>query len=321
MPHRLEDVFAGRGGEHDYVRRIESLIAGGLFHVAEALLRADLDALDSDLGRLCLAMGPGSVDLSGWEELQDAIASFEGDPITAVALGMANDADLVFNPKGLYDPYLTLGLYTDESFCFSEADSFAMLAECERENPAWAGAEEDIEVYLELEGFAELNTALLRHKTQYFFPEDLNGAAVSPPLSYIEFIVAGWWRALKFHQLVKLKLDGHGLPGDIPVIAGIANMRQEVATVHYPAISLKVETAEVAELRMKAKPKKLDAIVDLTGSSVRQRLVEEAQAEAEAEAAAEATPIEEAPRGFFPRTFGSSFFKINVNRARIMALG
>jgi hypothetical protein len=298
MPHRLEEVFATANGEYDYVERVQALIAGGHLQVADALLRADLDALQTPLGATCLAMGPASIDLTGWEELQDAIAAFEGDPITAVAIGMANDSDMAFNPKGLYDPYLTLGLYTDESYAFSNADAALILAECDRDNPAWAGAEEDIEVYLELEGFAELNTALIRHKCQYFFREDVNEDAVSTPLAYIEFVVAGWWRALKFHQLVKAKLDGHGLPGDVPVITGIANMRQEVASVHYSAISLQVETAEVAELRIKAKPKKLDAIVDLTGASVRQRLVEEAQNEAGA------APQEPPPPGFFRRMFG-----------------
>lgn len=300
MPHHLQKSFATAAGEQDCVRHIGSLIENGQLSEAETILTADIAALDTDIARLCMSTSLASIEISGWQEMVDALMQYEGEPITAIAIGMANDADLAFSPKGLYDPFLTLGFYSDESFAFSVATRETMLDECAREDPAWAGREEDIEAYLELEGLAELNTALLRHKTQYHFraPEDEPQSEV--PIAYIEYVLAGWFRALRFHQAVKAQLDQNGLPGDIPAITGIANMRPEIAAVHYPAKSLAVSAPALAELTIKARPKKLDAMIDLSGASIRQKLVEDA-ATTETLVAAEAQ-VES--KGFLARLFG-----------------
>src|SRR5690606_28788585 len=117
----------------------------------------------------------------------DAIRMHEGEPVSGVTLAIANELDLAFEKGRLHDPYVMLGLYTDEAFAFSAAAPAALLAECEAEQgPAWAGHDEDIELYLAIEGLAPLNTALLFHKQRHFFRDE---AAPQAPLRYVEYVV------------------------------------------------------------------------------------------------------------------------------------
>lgn len=288
MGHRLQAAFATAEGEADYVDKLTTLIEEGQLHAAETLLLADLQALDTDLAQMCLATPRDQVRLSGWTELVEAIAVHEGEPITGVAIGMGNDADLAFERTELHAPFVMLGLYADGAFCFSGASREGLLSQCKSDEPAWADSEEDIEVYLELEGLAPINTALIRHKHQFFLRDDDPAEA---PALYVECVLAGWFRALRFHQAIAAELAMHGLPGDIPVVSGIAGMRPAIATVHYPEKTVAVAAGEVAELVIKPKAKRTDAVIDLTGTSIRRRIEEAREPEA-------------AKPGFFARIFG-----------------
>jgi hypothetical protein len=288
MTHRLQDAFASAEGEAQYVDGLRDRIEAGQLDAAETLLHADLAALDTPLARTCLALPREAVILQGWPELVEAIAAYEGDAIACVAVGMGNDTDLSFEKDQLHAPFVTVGLYSDQCFPFSSASRQAMLLECGKQQPAWAGAEEDIEIYLEIDGLAELNTRLILHKQRFFLRDDTSGAA---PALYVDYVLSSWLRALRFHQAVRAAIDAEGLPGNIPVISGIFGMTPDPATVHVPEKTVKATIAEVAPLVFKPKAKRSDAIIDLSGSDLRRRI-----GEAPAEPAAPS-------RGFLSRLF------------------
>ena len=180
MSHRLQAEFATAEGEEHYVDHLKKLVSGGFLDTANGILVSDLMALDSDLARICSATDSEQVVLTGWPELIDAIAQFEGDPITGVTIGMANDPDLAFEKGQLHASYLLLGLYTDEVYGWSSASRDDILGQCGSDRPQWAGSEEDIEVYLELEGLEAINTRLIHHKHRFFLRDGNPAEAFSP---------------------------------------------------------------------------------------------------------------------------------------------
>ena len=166
---------SARGDDLDKLR---DLFEAGDLDKAHDLLAQALAGLDTDLARECLAITPEHVSLSGWSELVEAIALHEGEPITGVTLAIANDADSTFEKGQMHRPYMMLGLYSDEGYAFSAADVPGLIAETRREDgPAWAGHDEDIEVYLDCEGLDLINTRLLFHKQRHFFPDDAPDSA------------------------------------------------------------------------------------------------------------------------------------------------
>lgn len=250
--HELERLFACAEGEARWEADMRAHFEGGNLDAAHDILAEALASLDTDLALECLSTGPESVTISGWQELIDAISLHEGDEITGVTLAIANDADRAFEKGQLHRPYMMLGLYSDEGYAFSSADVAALIGEAQSvEGPGWAGHDEDIEVYLECEGLDLVNTRLLFHKQRHFFRDDAPAAA---PARYVEFVLASWWRALLFQQAVASESAIHGLPGGIPVIAGLVDMRPEVICVHgigarNPDADCENETAsEMAEI-------------------------------------------------------------------------
>ena len=290
MAHRLQTLFATADGEANYVGALRALIEDGQLHAAETVLMADIAALDTTLAQICADTPRETVILNGWPELVEAIASYEGDPVTGVTIGMGNEPDLAFEKDRLHAPFVTLGLYCDGDFAFSSASRAELLAECQAETPRWAGAEEDVEVYLEIDGLADINTRLIHHKHRFFLRD---GAPDQAPALFVEAVLCGWFRALRFHQAVRAAIDSEGLPGSIPVMSGMFGMTPEVTTVHIPEKTVKTSIAEVAPLVMKPKARREDAIVDLSGADLRRRVV------------AAAGVAEDKP-GFFARLFRRS---------------
>ena len=277
MTHPLQHAWANAAAEQDYARTITAMIHGGQLDGAAAKLLGDLAAIDTPLSALCQALTLDTLSISGWDDVSTAIAQFEGDPVTAVHLIMSNPTDLVFEAKtDAYDPILEVAFYTDANLEFSALSPEQLLAESLAPSPDWYGQSEDIEVYAEITGLADLNTTLLRHKTQYFLRSQEDGAeAEAAPLGYVEFTLASLFRAVRFHQAVKTELDLHGLAGNVPVIAGMDNMRASIGSVYYPEQLREVAVAEVAALSITIKPR-LDAIVlagEPSGSSLRRRIV------------------------------------------------
>jgi hypothetical protein len=297
MTHPLQHAWINAAAEQDYARTITAMIHGGQLDGAAAKLLGDLATIDSPLAVLCQALTLDVLMISGWDDISAAIAQFEGDPVTAVHLVMSNPTDLVFEAKGeAYDPVVEVAFYTDANLAFSTLSPEQLLAESLAPSPDWYGQSEDIEVYAEIIGLADLNTALLRHKTQYFLRAQDDGTeAEQAPLGYVEFTLASLFRAVRFHQAVKRALDTHGLPGNVPVIAGMDNMRASIGSVYYPEVMTTVAVAEVATLSMVVKPR-LDEMVqgEPSGSSIRRRIVFDTPAEPIA-------PPEK--RGFFKRLF------------------
>jgi hypothetical protein len=289
MTHRLQAAFNTAQGEASYVDALAALIEAGQLDAADAILTADLAGLDSDLARRCVETPRTSVVLSGWEALVEAVSVYQGDPITCIAIGMGNDADLVFDRDVLHVPFLTLGFYADGPFAFSSATRDSLLAQCKTPDPAWSDTEEDIEVYLELEGLAEINTALICHKHCFFFRDD---DTIEAPAAYVEQVLVGWFRALRFHQAVAAEMDDAGLPGGIPAISGIFGMRPDIATVHYPERSIAVEVPQVASLVIKPKPREAEVVAKVSGPDLRRRLVAQ-------------VPVEPVKQGFLARIFAT----------------
>lgn len=231
--HELQIVFATEEGELGWTRKMRALFGAGAFDEAESLLAEGLSALDSELAWLCLELPRDGVVLSGWEEMDEAIALHEGDPVTAVTIAIANEADRAFEKGQLHHPYVLVGLYTDEAYPFSKTAQRELLEECHAGMPGWAGREEDVEIHMDIEGLDALNTSLIHHKQRHYFRE--NGAAPAP-LRYVEFVLACWWRALRWHQAVAAECRLHGLTRAIPVVAGMVDMRPEAVAIHASGI-------------------------------------------------------------------------------------
>lgn len=285
--HDLQLQFATAEGEEAWEAEMRDLFEAGNLDGIHAILDPALQQLDSDFGRMCLATTPEGVTIAGWPELVEAIEAHEGDTISGVTLAIANDADRAFEKGGLHHPFMMLGLYTDEAFAFSKAGEAELLAQVRAEDgPAWAGYDEDIEVFLDIDGLDRLNTALLHHKERHFFRDD---APEHAPLRYVEYVLGCWWRALLFQQAVTSECTIHGLPGGIPVLAGTVEMRPEIVMVHgIGARTIQPErTTEVRECApmlaadfIQVRP--VEEEKELTGLELRRRVSETGQEEEDA---------------------------------------
>lgn len=281
MTHRLQTEFASEEGEARYVERLRKLLTGGYLDAAEGILITDLASLDSAFAGQCASLRREDVILSGWPELIDAISMFEGEPITGMTIGIANDPDLTFDKGILHTPYLLLGLYTDESYGWSGASRDEILAQCDSEGPQWAGREEDIEVYLEIEGIEAINTALIHHKRRFFLRDDNPDKA---PVGYVEYVLASWLSALRFHQAVATQIAEHGLPGSVPVVSGTVDMKPEIACVHFPEKSSEIEQVQFASL-VGTTPRRGAEILDFSAPNIRRQIAANAEPEQEQEEA------------------------------------
>ncbi|MBN8500674.1 MAG: hypothetical protein J0M19_05940 [Sphingomonadales bacterium] len=232
--HVLQTTFATAAGEAAWEESLRTLFEQRELAAAERILRSALIASGGEMMQLCRAASLSRVEILGWEELAEAVSAQEGDPITGATVAMGNDADLAFEKGAQHRPFMMLGLYTDAAWNWSAAEAEGALEQCRAESPAWAGADEDIEAFLEIEGLDALNTALIHHKQRHFIREA--DEAAPAPLRYVDFVLGCWWRALRFHQAVAVQLDRHGLGGTIPVISGLIEMRPEVVSVHWPVV-------------------------------------------------------------------------------------
>lgn len=278
--HRLQQLFATAEGEQAFNDQLRALFDAGDLDGAEAMLAAEIGTMDGEVAALCRELTREAVVLTGWDHLADAIAENEGEPVAGVTLAIANELDLAFEKGRLHAPYVTAGLYTDEAFAFSTATPEQLIAECRSEQgAAWAGQEEDVELYLEIEGFAPLNTALLFHKQRHFFRDDDPAHA---PLRYVEYVVGCWWRALRFQQAVAAEYARHGLPGTVPVVAGMIEMRPDLVSVHQPVAQAAApeerrgDAPEMAEISaadfIQRKP--VDEVQEWTGTALRRRFAD-----------------------------------------------
>ena len=276
--HDLQQLFATAEAEQAYEDHLRALFAAGDLDAVEDLLAVSIALVDGEVARLCRELRREDVVVTGWEDLVAAIEQHEGEPVAGLTLAIANELDLAFEKGQTHDPYVMLGLYTDEAYPFSSASAEQLLAECSAEIPAWAGHDEDVELYLAVEGLGPLNTALLFHKQRHFFRDDNPEKA---PLRYVDYVLGCWWRALRFQQAVAAEYARHALPGGIPAIAGMVEMRPEVMAVHMTAVRAAEPVAERrsegAELGMMSgvdliqrKPFEEEA-GELTGASLRRR--------------------------------------------------
>jgi hypothetical protein len=297
LEHIFQKTWIDADVEAEYLNQITAMIHAGDLDIAAEKLLDDLADISSPIGDMCRDLSEDSVEISGWQEIGDSIAAYEGDPITAVHILMSNEVDLAFEDKNLqHNPILDIAFYSDEILAFSTLNREELLAESLSEDPKWYGMSEDIEVYLEINGLGPLNTALLRHKRQFYFRDQMhaldeaNGLAEDTvPILYIEYRLAAMLRAVRYHQAVKDLLNGYGLYGNIPVIVSMDNMRLEIGSVYMPKIAKVVEQVKTAKLAINIKRTvEEEAPAEVVGSRLRENL----------------SPEPEKRPGFFRRLFG-----------------
>lgn len=233
MTHPLQPTFATAAGEAAWEEGLRDLFERRELAEAERLLRRALILTPGPMMDLCRRTPLDRVEITGWAELVEAVALHEGAPVTGATIALGTEREPA-RGETLHRPFMMLGLYTDEAWHWSSAGSDEALEQCREESPAWAGRDEDIEAFLEIEGLDELNTVLIRHPHRHFMRE--HGDRSLAPLPYVEFVLGCWWRALRFHQAVAVQLDRHGLCAPIPVISGLIDMRPEVVSVHWPIV-------------------------------------------------------------------------------------
>lgn len=291
----LQQIFSSEDGERAYSDAIAALIRDGRLAEADAKLMADVACTGSALAHLCAAAPAPSVAVSGWDDVVEAVEIFEGDPITAIGIILWNEVETAVGKQEAYEPALDLSFYSDASFPFSTASKDEILAENTSAYTVWEGQGEDIEAYIEIEGLAALNQALLNHKHRIHLRALEDEAPTVAHPEYIAFVLASWVRVLRFHQAVQAQLDAKGLPGAIPVIMGSHNIKPFLGATLYPARIIEAKSTNLAELTIKRTVAQVAKPEAPTGATIRQRVVEEA-----------ANDTEPAPvrRGFFARLFG-----------------
>jgi hypothetical protein len=300
-PHPLQLTFLEPEGERAWIEQMREILCAGRADEADARLTAELAGFEGVIARLCKATPAAEVVLEGWDDLLPILAEWEGPAVTAITLGLTNPPDLVFEAGKTHEPDLLLGLYSDEAFPFSRASKADLLAECGKEIPAWAGAEEDVEFYCTLSGLAELNTALINCKHRRFLRDGRDGVEGRAPGGYVEYVVGSWLLATRFLQATERAVAEHGLPAGCKLIAGAVDVNADFVTVlgaDQPAAEPKRSSSPAepafATLTMKPWVPREDPTDDAAnGLTLRQRL----------------TPVEPAEeprpkRGFLSRLFG-----------------
>lgn len=280
MTDILQSNWFDESNEQAYVAEIKYLIETGAIEKAQQKLSADIEALDTPLARQCLYLRP---KVDGWQEMCEAIGEFEGDPITAVHIMLSNDDDLSFeNRDAIFEPLLEVVLYTDELYPFSTVDIDTIREESLLPDRPWYGRGADMEIFLEFIGMDEFNTALLRHKRQYFFRDQmheldkLQGMAEGiVPLPYIEFMLCSMYRTVIFHQTIKAIVDSEGLPNNILVLVGTYNMKFDAASVYLPTHGMKIEAKESVKLQIQIKRDIIEPTSVDEAKTLRSKIMEE----------------------------------------------
>lgn len=303
-PNPLQLTFLESEGERAWIEEMGVLLSVGRTAEADARLGADLAGFDGQMARLCKATASADVVFEGWGDLLPILAEWEGPPITAITLGLTNPPDLVFEVGQTHEPDLLLGLYSDEVFPFSSASKDDLLAECGKELPGWAGAEEDVEFYCTISGLAELNTALINCKHRRFLRDGRDGVEGRAPGGYVEYVLGCWLLATRFLQATERAVAEHGLPAGCRLIAGTVEVNADFVAVlgpkqsfgAKPALSAAPAGPPFATLTMKPWVTREDPMIDALSNApaLRQRLK-----------AREPGPVVEQPRrGLLARLFG-----------------
>ncbi len=296
--HRLQEVFATAQGERAFEESLHALFAASDFDAAEAILAEELATLDSPVAEMCRSLSLNSVEVSGLDDVVDCIADMEGEPVSTALIVAANMPDLAFEKGNTHEPFLTAGLFTDEAYGFTNTPAAEIIAECaNEEGPAWAGKEEDIELYLEIEGFGPLNTALLFHKQRHFFRDDNPAQA---PLRYVEYVVGCWWRALRIQQAIAVAVKRDLHPLGLQAVVAVEDMRPEFACVLAAHDAEQTAERRAAPEAASIEPdnfiqrKVVEEEKEMTGADLRRMVAENASEESEEET--------KGP-GFFSRLF------------------
>jgi hypothetical protein len=100
-------------------------------------------------------------------------------------------------------------------------------------------------------------------------------------MRYVDYVIGCWWRALRFQQAVATEYARLGVPGGIPVVAGMIEMRPELVSVHATGAPVapperRAETVDVAEISAAdfIVRKASEEEMELTGTGLRRRFAD-----------------------------------------------
>lgn len=209
-----DDDLTARMAEPDGWRSVDVELGALLRHgdsaALEMRLRAALDGRTDSVARACLAVGAGSVDVTGWEVLDAELtrAVQRGRAITAVGLDLSNYGD----GAGEWwdkEPLVEVAVYGDDSYPFSTTDRDEMLAASVTYAAPWTGCMFGEEMTpLDVRGLRQLNGLLLRRQAL-----EVEGDLVTDRIGW-------WWQTLRFHEAISVALSSRGLALQIPVVVG-----------------------------------------------------------------------------------------------------
>jgi hypothetical protein len=281
VPHPLQLTFLDPAGELAWIEEIRGLLSGGHADEGQKRIMAALEGFHGLLATICKETSATDVAIEGWDDLLPILGEWEGPPITGMTLGLTNPPDLVFEIGRTFEPELLLGLYSDEAFPFSTAPRDDVLAECGSDEPAWAGAEEDVEFYCTVTGLGEINTALVNCKHRRFLRDGRDGVEGRAPGGYVEFVLGSWLLATRFLQAAQQAVAEHGLPAGCRLIVGSIDVNADFVTLlgtdpKPVAQARRTSASEPAFAPLTMKPwvprEDLDAQSPDSGPTLRQRL-------------------------------------------------
>ena len=164
------------------------------------------------MARLCRELSRDAVVLTGWDHLVEAIELHEGEPVTGVTLAIANELDLAFEKGRQHEPYVTIGLHTDEAYAFSTATPADLIAECEAaEGAPGRGARRTSSSISTPQAPARSTPRCCSTSSATSSATTIPAEA---PMRYVDYVIGCWWRALRFQQAVAADIAGSVCRGD-----------------------------------------------------------------------------------------------------------
>ncbi len=116
MIEDLQRIFSSEDGERVFSDVIAALVREGRLQEADAKLMAAIASTGSPLAGFCAAAPAESVRIAIWDDVIEAVETFEGDPITAVGITLWNDLETAVGKQEAYEPGLDLAFIPMPAF-------------------------------------------------------------------------------------------------------------------------------------------------------------------------------------------------------------
>lgn len=178
----------------------------------------ELDRTGHRLAESCLACPVAGIEITGWDALAARIAGLDrfGAPITALGIDISWPGHVGLEPDtdGCLAPHLETNYYSDSAFPFTTAGRDALLAGYGPYGAEWQGGMAEIDTLLGTSGLEHLYGAifpLVESVAADPDPEPLDADAMRLGAAFV---------AVRLHQAVARAIRLHGLPRPLAVIVG-----------------------------------------------------------------------------------------------------